>query len=93
MKDIVRGNILAAQKGKSGQYYNIGTGNEFSFNTVIDKLNKELGKNIEPEKVDNPIKNYVRRTQADISRAKKDLGYSPKYSFDEGLKQTVEYYR
>ena len=93
VKDIARANILAAEKGESGQYYNIGTGRETSFNTVVDKLNEELGKDIEPEKVENPIKNYVRRTRADISRAKEDLGYEPEYSFEEGLKETVEYYR
>ncbi len=93
VKDIARANILAAEKGESGQYYNIGTGKETSFNTVVDKLNEELGKDIEPENVENPIKNYVRRTRADISRAKEDLGYEPEYSFEEGLKETVEYYR
>ena len=93
VKDIARANILAAEKGESGQYYNIGTGKETSFNTVVDKLNEELGKDIEPEKVENPIKNYVRRTKADFSRAKEDLGYEPEYSFEEGLKETVEYYR
>lgn len=93
VKDIARANILAAEKGESGQYYNIGTGKETSFNTVVDKLNEELGKDIEPENVENPIKNYVRRTRADISRAKEDLGYEPEYSFEEGLKETVDYYR
>lgn len=93
VKDIARANILAAEKGKNGEYYNIGTGEETSFNTVVEKINQELGKNIEPQKVENPIKNYVRRTKADISKAQKDLGYQPEYSFEEGLKQTVEHYR
>ncbi len=92
VKDIARANILAAQKGKSGQYYNIGTGKETSFNTVVEKLNKELDKNIESVKRENPIKNYVQRTKADITRAQKDLGYQPKYSFEKGLKKTVDFY-
>lgn len=93
VKDIARANILAAEKGEAGQYYNIGTETETSFNTVVEKLNEELGTDIEPENVDNPIKNYVRRTKADTSRAKEDLGFEPEYSFEEGLKETVEYYR
>ena len=93
VKDIARANILAAEKGESGQYYNIGTETETSFNTVVEKLNEELGTDIEPEKVDNPIKNYVRRTRSDTSRAKEDLGFEPEYGFEEGLKETVEYYR
>ncbi len=92
VKDIAQANILAAQKGKPGQYYNIGTGKETSFNTVVNEINKQLGKNIKPIKKENPIKNYVQRTQADITRAQKDLGYQPKHSFKEGLQKTVEFY-
>lgn len=93
VKDIARANILAAKKGNSGEVYNIGTGRETTFNSIIEKLKEELGTDIESEKVENPIKNYVRRTKADISKAKEDLGYEPEYSLEEGLKQTVEYYR
>ncbi len=92
--DVVDANILAAERSEDidGEYFNIGTGTETSFNEVVEALNEALGKNIEPEYVDNPIDNYVERTKADISEAREKLGYSPEYAFKEGLSRTVEYY-
>ncbi len=93
--DVVEANMLAAEQDSDidGDYFNIGTGVETSFNQVVERLRDILGKDIEPEYVDNPIDNYVDRTKADISRARKRLGYEPSYSFSEGLEKTVEYYR
>ncbi len=93
--DVVEANMLAAARDSDieGEYFNIGTGVETSFNQVVERLRDILGTDIEPEYVDNPIDNYVDRTQADISRAREHLGYEPSYSFSEGLEKTVDYYR
>lgn len=95
VKDIARANIKAAERKPEidGEYFNLGTGTEHSFNEVVERLNQILGTDIEAKYVDNPIDNYVSRTKADNSKAKEKLGWSPKYSFEEGLEQTVEYYR
>ncbi len=95
VKDVVTANILAAERkeGIDGKYFNVGTGKDVSFNQVVEKLNEVLGKNIEAEHVDNPREKYVQTTKADISRARKSLGYEPDYSFEEGLEKTVEYYQ
>lgn len=92
VEDIVRGTLLAAKKGKSGEVYNLGTGTETSFNKVIDILEEKLGEDTETEHVENPIKNYVQRTKADISKAEKDLGYNPNYGVEQGIEKTIEYY-
>jgi UDP-glucose 4-epimerase len=95
VKDIVKANMLAAERKEEtdGRFYNIGTGKDTSFNTVVEGLNRELGTDIEPEHVENPRDKYVQTTKADFSRAREELGYSPDYSFEEGLRRTVEYYR
>lgn len=95
VEDIARANILAAERSEDldGEVFNIGTGNDVSFNEVVEKLNKILGTDIEPERIENPRDKYVQTTKADISKAKEKLGYSPEYSFEEGLRKTVEYYR
>jgi UDP-glucose 4-epimerase len=95
VEDIVQGIVKAAEvrEKTDGQYYNLGTGRETTFNEVMEELNDIMGTEVEAEHVDNPIDNYVERTQADISRAEQDLGYEPQYSFREGLEKTVEYYR
>ncbi|QKQ98980.1 SDR family NAD(P)-dependent oxidoreductase [Candidatus Nanohaloarchaea archaeon] len=95
VEDIARANYLAAERKDetNGEYYNIGTGRDIDFNSLVEKLNEALGKDIEPEHIEHPRDNPVMTTKADYSRAKRDLGYEPQYSFEEGLEKTVEYYR
>ncbi len=77
--DVVQANILAAKAEKqSFRIYNVGTGIETSFSKVVDIINQILGTEISPVYVDNPIKNYVYRTKADISQAVAELGYQPR---------------
>jgi len=84
--DVVQANILALQSEemKFG-IYNIGTGIETSFSRLVEIINQHLGTNIQATYVDNPIKNYVQKTKADISLAKMELGYEPKFSLDDGI--------
>jgi nucleoside-diphosphate-sugar epimerase len=42
--------------------------------------------------VNNPIKNYVYRTLADISLAKQEMGYKPKWTLDSGIRYLVKLY-
>jgi UDP-glucose 4-epimerase len=72
--------------------YNIGTGIETSFNQVIEIINKLLGTEIMPIYVNNPIHNYVQHTRADISKAKSELGYEPKWMDTEvGIRELLTY--
>ncbi len=96
VKDIARANLLAAENKSeevNGEYFNIGTGRDVSFNTLVEKLNETLGTEIEPKHIEHPRDNPVMATKADYSRAKEKLGYEPEYSFEEGLKETAEFYR
>ncbi len=95
VKDIAKANILAAEEKDEldGEIINVGTGKDFSFNEVVDYLNNELGTDIEPKYIENPRDKYVQKTKADLSKAEKLLGYEPSYSFKEGLRKTVNYYR
>lgn len=95
VEDVVKANMLAAERREQldGEYFNIGTGNDVSFSQVVEKLNNALNTDIEPEHVENPRDKYVQTTRADISKAREKLGYEPGYSFEEGLKETVDWYR
>ncbi|MFB6207860.1 MAG: SDR family NAD(P)-dependent oxidoreductase [Candidatus Nanohaloarchaea archaeon] len=94
VKDIARANILAAQRKEelNGEYFNIGTGRDVSFNDLVEKLKDVTGKDIEPEHIEHPRDNPVMATRADYSRAKEKMGYEPEYSFEEGLRATYNYY-
>jgi len=84
--DVVQANILALQSEEiEFGIYNVGTGIETSFSRIVDIINQRLGTDLRATYVDNPIKNYVEKTKADISLAKSELGYEPKYSLDEGI--------
>ena len=62
----------------------MGTGVETSFSRVVDIINHAIGTNITAINVDNPIKNYVYRIKADISRITSELGYQPRFKDLEG---------
>ena len=90
VSDVVRACLAAAEADLGCEVINVGTGRETSFNQVIELLNRELGKSIEPEYVENPIKNYVSETLADISKARKLLGYEPSVSLEEGIRRLIK---
>ncbi len=59
---------------------------------LISQLNKLLGLNVKP-KHDKERPGDVRESLADISEATKQLGYQPQVAFDDGLSQSIDYYR
>jgi UDP-glucose 4-epimerase len=70
--------------------YNVGTGIQTSFNRVVEIINKQLGTDIKPIYVKNPINNYVQHTMADISLARLELGYEPRWkNVEDGIRQLL----
>lgn len=93
VSDIVEGNLLAAEvQGVAGQVINVATGVQFTLLDLVAAINKVLGTEIEPIFAE-PRAGDVRESLADISLAKKLLGFSPQVSFDEGLARSIDYYR
>lgn len=92
IKDVVKANLLALEKDVSG-IFNVATGEARSFNEIIEILNRELGTNLETEYFDCPYDFYQKFTQADISKAKKELGYEPEYSLEEGIRDYIMHIR
>jgi UDP-glucose 4-epimerase len=82
----------AAAPGVSGQVYNIGTGRGVSVLELLAALNRQLGTDIAPRHAP-PRAGDVRHSRADITRARRDLGYEPAVSFEDGLAQTLRWYR
>ena len=92
--DIVRGLILAGEERLNGAY-NLGTGEAYSFNTVIDRINEEFGTDVDPEYVENPIPEevYVHDTRADATKIHEATGWEPEVSFEEGIRRVCAPYR
>jgi nucleoside-diphosphate-sugar epimerase len=78
-------------KDASGKVFNGGTGARITLNQVIKLLEKITGKKIQP-KYDPPRAGDIRDSQADISLARKILGYQPIVQFEEGLRRTWNWY-
>ncbi|MDQ2054116.1 MULTISPECIES: NAD-dependent epimerase/dehydratase family protein [Halobellus] len=89
--DIVRGIELAAEHELQG-VYNLGTGESYTFNTMIEMINDVLGTDVDPEYVENPLDVYVHDTMADSTKMREATGWEPEISFEEGVARVCEPY-
>jgi UDP-glucose 4-epimerase len=93
VKNVVQANLLAIDTNKADNHIiNIANGGTTSVNELFEKLSAIIGVNVEALHGDGQP-GESRKTFADISLAKELLGYNPKYSMEEGLRETVSYYQ
>ena len=89
--DNVKGTYLAMEKGVPGESYNIGSGNSNTFNRIYKIVKEQMNSDLEAEYIKNPLKSYQFFTQADMSKAKEDLGFIPEYNIAAGVKKMLSY--
>jgi dTDP-glucose 4,6-dehydratase len=92
--DHCRGIQLVLEKGKSGEYYNIGGGRELSNRELTEKLLEATGRDwaYVDHIVDPRGGGHDLRYSVDYSKTG-ELGYAPRMGFEEGLALTVQWYR
>lgn len=91
--DVVRLNLLAARApGVAGKIYNGGRGERTTLNQVWETLQRIEGVEL-PATYGPPRGGDVRRSQADITRAREELGFAPAVEIEEGLRRTLEWRR
>lgn len=92
--NVVDGNIraLTHKLPQYGRTVNCATGNNVTLNELVGNINKILNKKIEPIYGPERIGDIL-HSQADISEAKKVLGFRVIVSFEEGLQKTIEWYK
>lgn len=90
--NVVHANLLAAAKPKAaGEFFNIACGRSHSLLQIIAVLEKLAGRRLRREH--GPARaGDVRKTWADIRKAKRLLGYKPKVGLEEGLQRTWDWY-
>ena len=91
VSDIVNGIIIAMEKEIDFEIINLGNSNPVDLNKFISILEKHIEKKVEIKQL-NEQQGDVPITYADISKAKKLLGWAPKIGLDEGIKKMVEWY-
>ncbi len=91
VKDVVSAN-LAALSAPANETFNIGTGRPTNLNELYQVLAQLTGcpkpANRAPERLGD-----IRRSLLDASKASRVLGWSPRYALEQGLRETVEFFR
>ena len=92
VEDVVRANLLAMESSNAdGMALNIGSGEPISIREVAAELARAMDSEIEAELTQKYRAGDVRHCFADISAARKFLGYAPQVRFTDGLKDLVEW--
>lgn len=93
VEDVVDA-LLAAAEAELDGIFNVGTGTSHSVNELVARLNDELGTDVDPEYIDNPIDEdvYVNHTCADSSKLRRATGWRADIDFDEGIRRVCSHY-
>lgn len=87
VSDIVNGTILAAEKVG---IYNLGTARPVTVNQMISTIENSMNKKIQRNYLPSP-QGDVDKTHADITKAIRELGYSPEFNLEKGIEQCVRW--
>lgn len=94
IKDLVKALFLIALYGKNGTSYPIGSGSNRSLLDYVLTIKNMIDSSSSIEIGKIPYKNSVLDNQIiDIKTLKEDTGFSPEYTFKEGIEETIEYYK
>ena len=102
--DIVQATIAACDTSENSgkrpdgakppfRVYNVGSTNPVTVSDFVSLLEKSLGKTANRKYVPMPKAGDVPFTHADVSAARRDLGYTPTVALDEGLRNFVRWYK
>jgi UDP-glucose 4-epimerase len=92
ISDVVDGTILAATKNVSEDVFNLGSGSRISVNALI-KIFQEITKEKIKVNYIEKTKGEVTDTLADIKKAKRILGYSPRIGIKQGITEFVKWFK
>lgn len=94
IENVIEANLKAccAPHNVAGEVFNVAYGGREYLIDIYYSLTKALGKDIQP--IFGPSrKGDIKHSNADISKAKRLLGYSPEYDFASGLEEAIEWYK
>jgi dTDP-glucose 4,6-dehydratase len=91
--DHCAGIDLVLHRGRAGEVYHIGGGTELTNKELVARLLEACGADWEMVEAVPDRKGHDRRYSLDITKISTELGYAPSYTLDEGLAETVAWYR
>lgn len=94
IENVIEANLKACIAGKdaAGEAYNIAYGGREYLTDVYKSLKDALGVDVEPI-FGSERAGDIRHSNADISKARKKLGYEPEWSFEKGIREAIEWYK
>jgi len=91
--DQIKGILLTMNKGRSGEVYNIGNPDEMTILEFANTIKKLADSKSKIEFSQRLPQDDPRQRKPDITKAKKDLNWSPEIKLEEGLIKTITYFR
>ena len=91
--DHCRGIYAVLTKGRAGQTYNIGGGRELTNLEITDLILQAMGADETSIEYVEDRKGHDLRYSVDWSKSKNELGYEPQVTFEQGLAQTIQWYK
>jgi nucleoside-diphosphate-sugar epimerase len=94
VSNVVDANLLAAETARGvGEVVNVANGERTTLNGLLGTLKRVTGKTDVEAEYREPRVGDVRHSLADITRARELLGYEPKVGLEEGLRETIEWWK
>jgi GDP-L-fucose synthase len=92
VKDVINGALLILEKGESMRPYNLGYGGGITIGEIVDTILKVTGEAPVVE-FDETKPTTIPFRAVSTERINNELGFKPKYTFEEGIKETIEWYK
>jgi len=91
--DHCRGIYSVLMNGRSGEVYNIGGGRELTNNEITTQILHAMGADQSSIEYVEDRKGHDLRYSVDWTKINRELGYEPQVKFEDGLKETIQWYR
>jgi dTDP-glucose 4,6-dehydratase len=91
--DHCRGIFSVLMNGRSGEVYNIGGGRELTNNEITSLILEAMGADESSIEYVEDRKGHDLRYSVDWSKINRELGYEPQIKFEDGLRETIQWYR
>ena len=92
VKDVVKAALLVLEKGESMRPYNVGSGTTVTVGDIVNAILKATNKN--PEVIYDETKpTTIPFRMVSTERLTNELGFTPSYTFEEGIQETVNWYK